>query len=67
MNEIVSVIVAIALGLGFLTVVGGGVAVIIARLTPGKPSPALEILRERYARGEITSDEYEQMRRRLAA
>ena len=33
--------------------------------TVGGPSRSLEILRERYARGEITRDQFEQMRRDL--
>ena len=32
---------------------------------PGSPSRALDILQERYARGEITKEQYDQMRRDL--
>jgi putative membrane protein len=33
--------------------------------TSARPGNALEILKERYARGEITRDEYQEMRREL--
>lgn len=32
---------------------------------PARPSTALEILKERYARGEITREQYEQMRQEI--
>jgi putative membrane protein len=34
---------------------------------PDRPSSALDILRQRYARGEITKDQFDQMRRDLLA
>jgi hypothetical protein len=66
-NEIVLIIAAIALGIAFITLVGVGSTILMVRLLPGKPAPGLDILRERYARGEITQEQYEHMRRSLAA
>jgi len=65
MSEPVAIIVAITLGLAFLTVVGAAVTVLIVRLMPWPKSPGLSILRERYARGELTDERYEEMKRRL--
>ncbi len=51
----------IAFGVYYL--VGGG------RPTPTSPTPSsrpLEILKERYAKGEITKEEYEQMKQELS-
>jgi putative membrane protein len=36
-----------------------------AALGPGQPSRPIEILKERYARGEITREQYEEMRREI--
>ena len=62
----------------FWALVIGGVVFLIVRLLDQNPSPAgpharerqqsdsaLDILRERYARGEITKEEFDQMRRDL--
>ncbi len=52
----------------FWALVGLGIYLIIKGLGPGgaEADRALEIARERYARGEITSEEYEEMRRKLS-
>lgn len=65
MREAVAIIVASSLGLAFLAVVGAAVTVLFVRLMPWPKSPALNILRERYARGELTDERYEEMRRKL--
>jgi uncharacterized membrane protein len=65
MSDAVAVIVAITLGLALLAVVGAAVTVLIVRLMPWPKSPGLNILRERYAKGELTDERYEEMRRRL--
>ena len=65
MSEAVAIIVAITLGLAFLAVVGAAVTVLIVRLMPWPKSPAHNILRERYSRGELTDERYEEMRRKL--
>jgi len=65
MSDAVAVIVAITLGLAFLTVVGAAVTVLIVRLMPWPKSPAHNTLRERYAKGELTDERYEEMKRRL--
>lgn len=57
----------------WLLVIGGVVLLVVWLLHQGAPASAgpigerraLEILRERYARGEISREEYEQMRRDL--
>ena len=59
-------VITIVLGLAFLTVVGAAVGVVVPRLVPGKPTPEA-ILRERYARGEITAEQFDEMRRHLTA
>lgn len=57
----------------FWVLVIGGVVLLVAALVRQAPasdtggSRALEILRERYARGELTREQYEQMRRDLTA
>jgi uncharacterized membrane protein len=66
MTGAILLVITIVLGLAFLTVVGAAVGVVVPRLMPGKPSPEA-ILRERYARGEITAEQFEEMRRRLTA
>lgn len=64
MSDVVVVVGEIIIGLALLTVVGGAVAVVTTRLL-GKASPQ-EILRERYARGELTREQYEQAQRDIA-
>jgi len=56
--------------LGWIVVIAAIVAAVwwLARgLRPSRRNSALEILRERYARGEISKEEYESRRRDLAA
>lgn len=56
--------------LGWLLVVGlivAGVWWLTTRGWPTRRNDALEVLRERYARGEISREEYESRRRDLAA
>lgn len=52
----------------FWVLVGLGVYLIIRGLGSSRAEEdrALEIARERYARGEITSEEYEEIRRKLS-
>jgi Short C-terminal domain len=64
MSDAVVIVAEIIVGLTLLTVVGGAMAVFVPRLQ-GKTSPA-DILRERYARGELTREQYEQVRQDLA-
>jgi putative membrane protein len=44
-----------------------GVWWVVRNVAPGHRNSALDILRERYARGEISREEYESRRRDLAA
>jgi putative membrane protein len=56
--------------LGWLLIIGlivVGVWWLATRGWPARRNDALEILRERYARGEISREEYESRRRDLAA
>jgi putative membrane protein len=53
--------------LAFLVAIGVGVWWLIRQAPPARHDPALEALRERYARGEIDREEYETRRRDLAA
>lgn len=61
----------VAGGLGLILVIGLIVALVVVLMRssnsptgrePG-PNQALELLKQRYARGEITRDEYEEIRR----
>lgn len=61
MSETAIIIGEVIVGLAFLTVVGGLVSVGVTRLL-AKPPTALEILDVRYARGELTREQYQQMR-----
>ncbi|HVC35539.1 MAG TPA: SHOCT domain-containing protein [Chloroflexota bacterium] len=58
----------------FWVLIIGGIALIAvwffreatpAVMGPAAPSRSLEILKERYARGELTRDQYEEMRREI--
>jgi uncharacterized membrane protein len=60
-----AITITVILGLAFLVVVCAAVAVLLVRILPGRAGPE-EILRERYARGEIDTREYEEMRVRIA-
>ena len=56
--------------LGWVLVIAAIVAAVWWLTQYGRPTPrngALDILRERYARGEISREEYESRRRDLAA
>ena len=55
------------LWLAILVVVGLGIWWLARRLRPGGHDAALEVLRGRYARGEISREEFEARRRDLAA
>lgn len=50
-----------------ITAVVAGVWWIVRNVRPASRNGALDILRERYARGEITREEYESRRRDLVA
>lgn len=65
MAGFVALVASIVVGLAVLGLVGAGIAVMLVRLLPGKPTPE-DILRERYARGEIGEEQFEAMRQRLA-
>jgi len=57
-------------GLLFLALVGGGIYLIVRALGGGSPSApgeetALDILKRRYARGEISREEFEEKRQDL--
>jgi putative membrane protein len=57
----------------FLLLIGGGIAVVVFAVSrasrrtarPAGEESAIEILRRRYARGEITREEYQAMRQDL--
>ena len=62
-------LLACGVSLAFLALVIVGVVVLV-RATGGpavQQDAALDILKERYARGEITSEQYEEMRRELTS
>ena len=54
----------------WVCVVGGAawvLSLVISRKTDGQPPRATDALEMRYARGELTKDQYDAMRRDLAA
>jgi putative membrane protein len=60
----------VLMGLGsllLLAVVVAGVWWLVSNVRPARRNSALDILRERYARGEISREEYDSRRRDLAA
>ena len=63
----IMMLVCAALSLAFLVALGFGVWWLVRQMRPGHRDAALDVLRERYARGEITRDEFETRRRDLAA
>ena len=64
MLAVIAVTITIVLGLAFLVATCACVALLLVRLLPGKPTPE-DVLRERFARGEIDGQQFEEMRRRL--
>jgi hypothetical protein len=64
MNGIALIAGMIIAGIALLAVLGTVIAVVIVRLLV-KGSPPEEVLRQRYAKGETTRDQYEQMRQDL--
>jgi hypothetical protein len=66
MSETTLVIGEIIIGIAFLGLVSAVITIIMVRLLPKGRSHAAEILDERYARGELTPDQYAQMRRNIA-
>jgi putative membrane protein len=60
-------VVATVFWLLVLVALGAAVWWLVRRERPAPRDPALDALRERYARGEITRDEFETRRRDLAA
>jgi hypothetical protein len=64
MNGIALIAGMIIAGIALLAVLGTVIAVVIVRLLV-KGSPPEEVLRQRYAQGETTRDQYEQMRQDL--
>jgi hypothetical protein len=66
MSETTFVIGEIIVGIAFLGVISAVITVIMVRLLPRGRSRAAEILDERYARGDLTPDQYDQMRRNIA-
>jgi hypothetical protein len=61
MSDTYWIIAEISVGIGFLGVGSALVTVVVSRWLE-KPRPAAEILAERYARGELTPEQYRQMR-----
>lgn len=59
------IVCAIIVILVFSTALIGRVGLKLARGTGTLPQAPLEILKARYARGELTSEQYEQMKREL--
>ncbi len=59
---------AIMIGIIFVLIIAG-VAVLVLRRQPGdgEGDTAIEILRKRYARGEISKEEFEEKKRDLGA
>ena len=64
MSDVVVIVAEIIVGLALLTVIGAAVGIVVNRLT-AKRSP-MEILQERYVRGELTREQYAQLRQDLA-
>src|SRR6516225_7466776 len=64
MSDLAFFVGAIIAAIAFLAALGGVIAVVIVRLLV-KSAPPEEILRQRYARGELTREQYEQIRRDL--
>ena len=66
MTETTFVVGEIVIGIAFLGVVSAVITVIMVRLLPRGRPRAVEILDERYARGELTPDQYAQLRRDIS-
>jgi len=65
MNETALIIGEIILGIAFLGAVSAVITLLMVRKLPRGRSRAAEILDERYARGELSSEQYQQMRREV--
>lgn len=65
MSETVLIIAEIIVGIALLGVLSAVITVIVVRMLPAGRSRAAEILDERYARGELTRDQYDQMQGEL--
>jgi uncharacterized membrane protein len=63
MNDATQVVIAIVIGIAFLGVVSIALTVVAMRLF--SRSGSLEILDQRYAKGEIDAAQYDEMRTRL--
>jgi putative membrane protein len=63
----VMMLVGAVFWLAFLVVLGFGIWWAVRQMRPNRRDEAIEILRERYARGQISREEFEARRRDLAA
>lgn len=64
MTQTMWIIVEIFLGIGFLVVLTA-VSTLVTQRLQGRAKGPEQILQERYARGELTREQYEQMRQDL--
>jgi uncharacterized membrane protein len=62
MSDTFWIIGEIIVGIALLTILGSAIAVVLPRLTPEASGRSSAILDRRYARGELTREQYLQMR-----